>query len=201
MRMIGTQIRWLHLCWSLCKLWEHRLDFISENVREVASPLPPVSNRLTIFGLQRQPSRGWRLIYANYCPRYNLAGTSNSTFSSKIIASVGLLIDNWHITYHWQSNQCEKHFRTKVKSHTSHGSCRSHPPCSNACHRIQIPSLILSAYLKSFLSHQAVCALGLRCIVDVEFSRWRRRSRNFPGYMLYISIDNVLFWERYSLDK
>ena len=44
---------------------------------------------------------------------------------------------------------------------------------------------------------QAVCALGLRWIVDVEFSRWRRRSRNFPGYMLYISIDIVLFWERY----
>ena len=33
-------------------------------------------------------------------------------------------------------------------------------------------------------------ALGLRCFVDVEFSRWRRRSRNFPGYMLYISIDS-----------
>ena len=24
MRMISTQIRWQHLCWSLCKLWEHR---------------------------------------------------------------------------------------------------------------------------------------------------------------------------------
>ena len=45
------------------------------------------------------------------------------------------------------------------------------------------------------VSKQAVCALGLRCIVDIEFSRWRRRSRNFPGYMLYISIDIVLFWE------
>ena len=32
----------------------------------------------------------------------------------------------------------------------------------------------------AFGSPQAVCALGLRCIVDVEFSRWRRRSRNFP---------------------
>ena len=49
----------------------------------------------------------------------------------------------------------------------------------------------------AFGSPQAVCALGLRCIVDVEFSRWRRRSRNFPGYMLYISIDIVLFWESY----
>ena len=45
--------------------------------------------------------------------------------------------------------------------------------------------------------HKGQCALGLRCIVDVEFSRWRRRSRNFPGYMLYISIDIVLFWESY----
>ena len=45
------------------------------------------------------------------------------------------------------------------------------------------------------VSNQAMCALGLRCIVDVEFSRWRWRSRNFPGYMLYISIDIVLFWE------
>ena len=26
-------------------------------------------------------------------------------------------------------------------------------PCNNACRRIQIPSLILSAYLQSFLSH------------------------------------------------
>ena len=42
-----------------------------------------------------------------------------------------------------------------------------------------------------------MCALGLRCIVDVGFSRWPRRSRNFPGYMLYISIDIVLFWESY----
>ena len=47
------------------------------------------------------------------------------------------------------------------------------------------------------LLSQAVYALGLRCIADVEFSRWRRRSRNFPGYMLYISIDIVLFWESY----
>ena len=28
MRMISTQIRWQEPCWSLCKLWEHRLDFI-----------------------------------------------------------------------------------------------------------------------------------------------------------------------------
>ena len=28
MRMISTQIRWQDPCWSLCKLWEHRLDFI-----------------------------------------------------------------------------------------------------------------------------------------------------------------------------
>ena len=28
MRMISTQIRWQDTCWSLCKLWEHRLDFI-----------------------------------------------------------------------------------------------------------------------------------------------------------------------------
>ena len=28
MHMIGTQIGWQDPCWSLCKLWEHRLDFI-----------------------------------------------------------------------------------------------------------------------------------------------------------------------------
>ena len=27
MRMISTQIRWQDPCWSLFKLWEHRLDF------------------------------------------------------------------------------------------------------------------------------------------------------------------------------
>ena len=36
------------------------------------------------FGLQKQASCGWRLIYANYYPGYNLEGKSNSTFSSKI---------------------------------------------------------------------------------------------------------------------
>ena len=39
---------------------------------------------------------------------------------------------------------------------------------------------------------QALCALVLGCIVEAEFSRWRRRSRNFEDYMLYISIDIVL---------
>ena len=58
-----------------------------------------LSSRLTIFGLQKQASFSWRLIYTDYFPRYNLAGISNSTFSSKIIASMGLLIDNWHIIY------------------------------------------------------------------------------------------------------
>ena len=38
MRMITTQIRWQDPCWSLCKLWERRLDF---NVWEVASNPPP----------------------------------------------------------------------------------------------------------------------------------------------------------------
>ena len=70
-------------------------------------------------------------------------------FPAKEIASMELLIDNWHITDHKQGNQCEKHFRAKVKSHTSHTSFRSYPPCR----RIQIPSLIFSAYLQSFLSH------------------------------------------------
>ena len=45
---------------------------------------------------------------------------------------------------------------------------------------------------------QAVCALRLRCIVDSKFSRWRRRSRNFAGYMLYFSIDTVLSLDRFS---
>ena len=67
-----------------------------------------------------------------------------------------LLIDNWHITDHKQGNQCEKHFRAKVKSHTSHTSFRSYPPCR----RIQIPSLIFSAYLQSFLSHWHPALIG-----------------------------------------
>ena len=50
-----------------------------------------LSSRLTIFGLQKQASFSWRLIYADYYPLYNLAGKSNSTFSSKIIASMGLI--------------------------------------------------------------------------------------------------------------
>ena len=45
---------------------------------------------------------------------------------------------------------------------------------------------------------QAVCALRLRCIVDSKFSRWRRRSRNFAGYMLYFSIDTVLSLDSFS---
>ena len=43
-----------------------------------------------------------------------------------------------------------------------------------------------------------MCALRLRCIVDSKFSRWRRRSRNFAGYMLYFSIDTVLSLDRFS---
>ena len=46
--------------------------------------------------------------------------------------------------------------------------------------------------------NQAVCALRLRCIVDSKFSRWRRRSRNFAGYLLYFSIDTVLSLDRFS---
>ena len=57
--------------------------------------LQSVVERINDFWFtKRQASRGWRLIYANYYPRYNLAGKSNSAFSSKIIASMGLLIDN-----------------------------------------------------------------------------------------------------------
>ena len=50
-----------------------------------------------------------------------------------------------------------------------------------------------------YVSRQAVCALRLRCIVDSKFSRWRRRSRNFAGYMLYFSIETVLSLDRFSL--
>ena len=77
-------------------------------------------------------------------------------FPAKEIASTELLIDNWHITDHKQGNQCEKHLRAKVKSHTSHTSFRSYPPCR----RIQIPSLIFSAYLQSFLSHWHPALIG-----------------------------------------
>ena len=38
-----------------------------------------------IFGLQKQASRGWRLIYANYYLWYDLRGKSNSVFSRSII--------------------------------------------------------------------------------------------------------------------
>ena len=50
-----------------------------------------LSSRLTIFGLQKQASFGWRLIYANYYPRYNLEGKSNSTFSNKINRLHGII--------------------------------------------------------------------------------------------------------------
>ena len=59
----------------------------------------------------------------------------------------------------------------------------------NAPHRL---------FLKYFLADQAVCALRLRCMVDSKFSRWRRRSRNFAGYMLYFSIDTVLSFDSFS---
>ena len=38
----------------------------------------------------------------------------------------------------------------------------------------------------------------LRCVVDAKFSRWRRRSRNFAGYMLCFSIDVFLSLDRFS---
>ena len=43
-----------------------------------------------------------------------------------------------------------------------------------------------------------VCALRLRCIVGAKFSRWRRRSRNFAGYMVCFPIDIVLSLDRFS---
>ena len=43
-----------------------------------------LSIKLAIFGRQKQASCGWRLIYANDYRRYNLAGKSNSMFSSKV---------------------------------------------------------------------------------------------------------------------
>ena len=47
-----------------------------------------------------------------------------------------------------------------------------------------------------------MCALGLRCIVDVEFSRWRRRSEKISQVICFIFWYNssyiiVLFWESY----
>ena len=40
MRMISTQIRWQDPCWSLCKLWEHSLDFFKRMYGKQL-PLPP----------------------------------------------------------------------------------------------------------------------------------------------------------------
>ena len=67
MRMISTQIRWQDPCWSLCKLWEHSLDFIEENVWEVASPTPPPprvkhTNTLINFLGTRSWDGFWHLI-------------------------------------------------------------------------------------------------------------------------------------------
>ena len=56
----------------------------------------------------------------------------------------------------------------------------------------------LSFTSSCFVAKQVVCALRLRCIVDSKFSRWRRRSRNFAGYMLYFSIDTVLSLDSFS---
>ena len=107
-----------------------------------------LSSRLTVFSLQKQESCGWRLIYANYYLQYNLIQKSNSPFSSKINRFDGT--DTWH-TINKAINV--RTFQSQVKSNTSHGSFRSHPPRSNACRCIQIPSLIFSAYLQSFVSH------------------------------------------------
>ena len=56
MRMISTQIRWQEPCWSLCKLWEHRLDFIQENIWEVAFPPGPylltLSSKFALYLIQ-----------------------------------------------------------------------------------------------------------------------------------------------------
>ena len=40
----------------------------------------------------------------------------NNVIGAMLIAWMGLLRDNWHITYHQQSNKCKKHFRAQVKS-------------------------------------------------------------------------------------
>ena len=56
MRMISTQIRWQEPCWSLCKLWEHHLDFIQENIWEVAFPPGPylltLSSKFALYLIQ-----------------------------------------------------------------------------------------------------------------------------------------------------
>ena len=48
-------------------------------------------SRLMIFGLQKQASGGWQLIYANYLTPNLMAGKSNSKFSSKINRFDGII--------------------------------------------------------------------------------------------------------------
>ena len=95
-----------------------------------------LSSRLMIFGWQKQASCGWQLyLFTLYYPQYNLAAKSNYlTFFSKINCFDGIIkiTDTLH-TINKAINQCEKHYKAKVKSLTSHGSFRSHPPFSNAC--------------------------------------------------------------------
>ena len=46
--MISAQIRWQHRCWSLCKLWKHRLDFFQRefHLRECMGSSSPTSPEL-----------------------------------------------------------------------------------------------------------------------------------------------------------
>ena len=46
--------------------------------------LQSVIEQINDFGLQKQESWGWRLIYANYYLQYNLVGKFNLPFFSKI---------------------------------------------------------------------------------------------------------------------
>ena len=85
-----------------------------------------LSSRLTIFGLQKQASCGWRLIYANYYPWYNLAGKSNSTFSSKINRFDGI-INRYTDTLHTINKSINARNISERKSNHSQVTVRSHP--------------------------------------------------------------------------
>ena len=114
-----------------------------------------LSSRLTSFGLQKQASFSWRLIYANYYPRYNLAGKSNSTFSSKKIASMGLLIDSWHIT-HINKAINARNISEPKSNHSAQVTVRLgliHHVVMYVVAFKSLPSSSVSAYLQSLLSH------------------------------------------------
>ena len=77
-----------------------------------------------------------RLIYANYCPQYNLAGKSDTTFSSEINRFDEITQDTVHTI--------NKAIDARNISEPKLNHTQVKTSCSDAFRRIQIPSHIFS---------------------------------------------------------